>query len=147
MLFFISAVLICLYYYLNCVLISISLTANEFEHFLFFKSQIFLIYVYFFAFFRATTAAYGSSQGRGQIGATAADLATATATQDPSHVCNLRHSSWQRTEIFFRHKKYEILPFVATWIDLEGIMSDREKQIVYDFTYRHNLKNKTENKT
>ena len=36
--------------------------------------------------------AYGSSQARGQIGAVAA---TATATQDPSHFCDLHHSSRQ----------------------------------------------------
>ena len=36
-------------------------------------------------------------------------------------------------------KKNEILPFVATWMDLEGIilkaMSDRERQMLYDITY------------
>jgi len=36
-------------------------------------------------------------------------------------------------------KKNEILPFVATWMDLEGIIlkeiSDRERQILYDITY------------
>ena len=39
--------------------------------------------------------AYGSSQARGPLGATAASLDTATATQDPSCVCELHHSSWQ----------------------------------------------------
>ena len=42
-------------------------------------------------------------------------------------------------------KKNAILPFVITWMDLEDIMlnkSDREKQILYDFTYMRNLKNK-----
>ena len=42
-------------------------------------------------------------------------------------------------------KKNEILPFAATWMDLEGIMlsemSDRERQILCDFTYMWNLKN------
>ena len=33
--------------------------------------------------------AYGSSQARGQIGT------AAIATPDPSHICNLHHSSWQ----------------------------------------------------
>ena len=32
-----------------------------------------------------------------------------------------------------------MLPFVATWVDLEAIMlsdmSDRERQILYDITY------------
>ena len=36
-------------------------------------------------------------------------------------------------------KNNEILPFVATWMDLEGIIlkeiSDRERQILYDITY------------
>ena len=44
-------------------------------------------------------------------------------------------------------KKNEILPFAATWMDLEGIMlsemSDRERQILYDITYMWNLKNTT----
>ena len=44
-------------------------------------------------------------------------------------------------------KKNEIIPFVATWMDLEGITlsetSDRERQILYDITYMWNLKNTT----
>ena len=40
-------------------------------------------------FFRATGAAYGSSQARGRIGA------LATATWDLSRVCDLYHSSRQ----------------------------------------------------
>ena len=49
-------------------------------------------------FFRsgAAPAAYGSSQARALIGAIAADLTTATATRDPSHICNLPRSSQQR---------------------------------------------------
>ena len=43
-----------------------------------------------------------------------------------------------------------ILPFVTTWMDLEGIMlteiSQTERQILYNLTYMWNLKNKT-NKT
>ena len=43
-------------------------------------------------------------------------------------------------------KKKEILPFSATWMDLEGIMlrnkSDRERQILYGNTYIWNLKKK-----
>ena len=38
---------------------------------------------------------YGSSQARGLIEAVAATYATATATWDPSHVCDLHHSSGQ----------------------------------------------------
>ena len=44
-------------------------------------------------------------------------------------------------------KKNEIMPFAATWMDLEvsmlSEMSDRERQILYDSTYMCNLKNKT----
>ena len=40
-------------------------------------------------------------------------------------------------------KKNEFLSFVAIWMDLEGIMlsemSDRERQILYAFTYMWNL--------
>ena len=50
-----------------------------------------------FAFFwGAPSAAYGGSQARGQIGAAAAGHVTATATPDPSLVCDLCHSSQQR---------------------------------------------------
>ena len=49
-------------------------------------------------------------------------------------------------EYYSAVKKKEILPFVTTWMDLGGIMlnemSDRERQILYDFTYMWNLKNK-----
>ena len=48
-------------------------------------------------------------------------------------------------------KKDEILPFVTTWMDLEGIMlsevSYRERQILFDFIYMWNLKNKTNAQT
>jgi len=36
--------------------------------------------------------AYGSSQARGHIGATA--TGTAHSTKNPSYICNLYHSSW-----------------------------------------------------
>ena len=43
--------------------------------------------------------------------------------------------------------KNEIIPFATAWMDLQGIklseMSDRERQMPYDFTYIWNLKNKT----
>ena len=42
--------------------------------------------------FRAVPAAYGGSQARGPVGA----MLLATATPDPSHICNLHHSLWQR---------------------------------------------------
>ena len=41
----------------------------------------------------------------------------------------------------------EILPFVNAWIDPEGIrlneINQRESQMLYDFTYVWNLKNKS----
>ena len=43
-------------------------------------------------------------------------------------------------------KKNEILPFAATWMDLEIIIlskSDRERQILYAIPYMWNLKNNT----
>uniref|UniRef100_A0A4X1T5W7 Secreted protein n=1 Tax=Sus scrofa TaxID=9823 RepID=A0A4X1T5W7_PIG len=43
--------------------------------------------VSFFCLFRATPVAYGGSQAR--------VYTTATAMPDPSHVCNLHHSSWR----------------------------------------------------
>ena len=55
-------------------------------------------FFFFFLLFRAAPKAYGGSQARGQIGATASGLqahVTATATQDPSCVCDLHQSSWQ----------------------------------------------------
>lgn len=46
--------------------------------------------------------------------------------------------------ILLSYKKNDILPFVTTWMDLEGIMlsemSDRGRQIPYNFTYMWNLK-------
>ena len=44
-------------------------------------------------------------------------------------------------EILFSHKKNEIMPFTATWMDLEIIiLIERERQIPYDITYMWNLK-------
>ena len=48
------------------------------------------LFFFFFAF-QAALLAYSGSQTRRRIGATA----YATATQNPSLVCNLHHSSWQ----------------------------------------------------
>ena len=49
-------------------------------------------------YFRAAPKAYGGSQARGPIGSVAAGLrhSHSHATQDPSLVCNLHHSSRQR---------------------------------------------------
>ena len=52
-------------------------------------------------------------------------------------------------EYYLAIKKNDILPVVKTCIGLEGIMlnemSDRERQIPYNFTYVWNLKNKKTN--
>ena len=45
-----------------------------------------------------------------------------------------------------RHTACEILPFAATWMDLEDIMLSEiseTKQILYDITYMWNRKNTT----
>ena len=51
-------------------------------------------------------------------------------------------------EYYSAIKKNEIMPFAATWMNLENIMltevkSDRERQILYDITHMWNLKNNT----
>ena len=48
-------------------------------------------------------------------------------------------------EYYSAMKKNEIMPFAATWMDLEIIIlgevrSDRERQALYDITYMWNLK-------
>ena len=58
-----------------------------------FEAEFLLFFL--FLLFRAAPTVYGDSQARGQIGATAASLPTATATQDPSHIYDLHHNSWQ----------------------------------------------------
>ena len=49
-------------------------------------------------------------------------------------------------EYYSAIKKNEIMPFAATWMDLEihteWSKSDRERQISYDRTYMWNLKKK-----
>ena len=50
----------------------------------------------------------------------------------------------ERMECYSTIKKNEILPFVTTWMDLEGIMLskieiDKERQILHDITYMWNL--------
>ena len=50
--------------------------------------------------------------------------------------------------ILLSHKKNEIAPFAATWLDTEIIIpskvkSERERQLSYDITYMWNVKYKT----
>ena len=67
------------------------------ELFLFFF-LLFSVFVFLFSFplyyylLMATPLAYGGSQARGWIRAA---YTTATATWDPSHICDLSHSLWQ----------------------------------------------------
>ena len=44
--------------------------------------------------------------------------------------------------ILFSHKKKEILPFVKTWMNLEGsvLIEINQRQILYDLTYMWNQK-------
>ena len=51
------------------------------------KLSFFSFPFFFFFFFRAVPEAYGNSQARGQIGATAAAYTIATSNPDPSHTC------------------------------------------------------------
>ena len=54
------------------------------------------LFIYFYLLFcllRATPAAHGGSQARGPIGAAVASLHHSHS--NPSHICNLHHSSWQ----------------------------------------------------
>ena len=59
------------------------------------KSMINKIAKKFFCHFRASPIAYGGSQDRGLIGAKLPAYATATATPDQSHICDLHPSSQQ----------------------------------------------------
>ena len=54
-------------------------------------SYLFII----FYFFRAAGVAYGSSQARGRLGATAASLCHSHSNVRYSRICDLRHNSWQ----------------------------------------------------
>ena len=63
---------------------------------LFYFILFYFILFYFILLFRAAPVAYGGSQTRGLIGATAARLyTTATTMPDPSCVCDINHSSRQ----------------------------------------------------
>ena len=64
----------------------VSLKSKKKETYFFVK----VFFLFFQNFFMAAPMAYGSSQARGQIGAAAAGLQhTATATPDPSAICDL----------------------------------------------------------
>ena len=50
---------------------------------------------FFFLLFGAAPSAYGGSHARGQLELQPPAYITAIATWDPSHICDLYHSSWQ----------------------------------------------------
>ena len=47
-------------------------------------------------------------------------------------------------EYYSAIKKNEILPFATTWMELEGNLSVRERQISYDFAHMRTLRDKTD---
>ena len=57
--------------------------------------NILFYFILFYLLFRAPPTAYGSFQARGQIGAAAEAYVTATATPDPSHICDLHRDLQQ----------------------------------------------------
>ena len=50
---------------------------------------------FFLLLFRAAPTVHGGSQAGGPIEAVATAYTTATAMQDPSHICDLHCNSWQ----------------------------------------------------
>ena len=50
-------------------------------------------------------------------------------------------------EYYSAIKKKEIMPFAATWMDLEMIILSEVRQISYDITYMWNLKYDTNEPT
>ena len=69
-------------------------------------------------FLRATPLAYGSSQARGWTGAAAASPYHSYSNTDPSHVCNLYHSSRQ---CWFLHPLSEARDWIWILIDTSWI--------------------------
>ena len=95
------------------------------------------LFIYLFSLFWAIPSVYGGSQPRDLTGAVAASLChtTATTTRDPSHSCDLHHSSRQcqilnplseardRTrdpmapsQIHFHCARWELLLFIFYWV-------------------------------
>ena len=71
--------------------------ANVILFFFFFFCLFVVVVVVVVAISWAAPAAYGGSQARGRIrDVDTQAYARATATRDPSHVCDLHHSSQQR---------------------------------------------------
>ena len=62
--------------------------------------RIYFLFLFIFSLFRVAPLAYGGSQARGLIGAVEPAYTRATATPDPSRVCDLHHSSQQRRILY-----------------------------------------------
>ena len=77
---------------IHCTMRELSMDILLFLNFLF-KKLFYFTLVYLL--FRATPAPYGSSQARGWMGVQLLAHITATAMPDPSHICNIYHSSQQ----------------------------------------------------
>ena len=64
-----------------------------------------------------------------------------------THTQTHTHTYTHTIDSYSAIKRNEILPFAATWMDLENIIlsevSQMERQILYDTTYLWNLKNNT----
>ena len=58
-------------------------------------AYIYIFPLFFFFLYKVAPTAYGSSQARGRIGPEGTSLHCSHSNADPSHVCNLYHSSWQ----------------------------------------------------
>ena len=81
---------------------------------------------------RATPVAYGGSQARSQIGDVAASLATATATPDPSHVCDLHHSSRQPNLLSKAKDRTLNLIMVPSWIRFRCTMMGTPEMVIFN---------------
>ena len=109
--------------------------------------QIFFFFLSFFlggGLFRATPAAYGNSQAKGQVESELQLPAytTATATQDPSHVFDLHHSSWQhwilnplskardRTHVLM-DTSWGLLPLSHHWNTFKSSLTHQKLRIFY----------------
>ena len=80
---------------------------------------------------------------------TVALFTTAKICEQPKHpsIDEWKKKTWYiyTMEYYSAIKKNEIMPFVATWMDLKIIILNevRERRISYDITYMWNLKSDT----
>ena len=90
--FFIACILPILFFLPSYPLHSYCFVRSQFKC-IFFRPTFFFIFI--FCLFRATPMAYAGTQARGSIEAVATGLHHSLVMPDPSHIGNLRHSSWQ----------------------------------------------------